>query len=93
MAFYVYMLCCNDGSYYVGHTDDIEQRMDAHAHGKVPGYTYERRPVKLVFMQDFATRDQAFEAERKIKGWSRKKKEALIDKNWQLISLLGSRSK
>ena len=92
MSFYAYMLRCADGSYYVGHTDDLDARISAHQAGTLPGYTEKRRPVTLVWTQDFAERDQAFAAERQIKGWSRAKKEALIRGDWAAIQRLASRA-
>lgn len=86
MAFYAYLLRCNDGSYYAGHTDDIDLRMGQHQSGTLGGYTAKRRPVTLVWSESFMTRDEAFAAERKLKGWSRAKKEALIASDWKLIS-------
>ncbi len=74
MAFYVYILECADGSYYTGHTDDLEKRLRTHNKGEASGYTSTRLPVNLVFCQDFPTREEAFEAERRIKGWRREKK-------------------
>ena len=88
MAFYVYLLRCADGSYYAGHTDDLDGRMAQHASGAFGGYTTRRRPVELVWQGDFPSRDQAFEFERRIKGWSRAKKEALIAGDWGRISEL-----
>ena len=88
MSFYAYMLRCSDGSYYVGHTDDLEARITAHQIGLFPCYTKRRRPVQLVWHQEFAERDQAFAVERQIKGWSRAKKEALIRGDWEAIQLL-----
>ena len=82
MAFYVYILRCSDGSYYTGHTDNIEARVIAHQRGEVPGYTQLRRPVQIVFVQDVPSRQLAFERERQIKGWSRAKKQALIEEDW-----------
>ena len=73
MSFYTYMLRCADDSYYVGHTDDLDSRIAAHQSGAVPGYTFERRPVHLVWTAEFSERDEAFDAERKLKGWSRAK--------------------
>ncbi|HEU0311153.1 MAG TPA: GIY-YIG nuclease family protein [Sphingomicrobium sp.] len=87
MSFYAYMLRCSDGSYYVGHTDDLEARFGAHQSGLLPGYTQKRRPVELVWHQNFPERDQAFAAERQIKGWTRAKKEALIRGDWEAIQL------
>jgi predicted GIY-YIG superfamily endonuclease len=91
--FFVYILRCSDGSYYVGHTDNIDQRIADHQAGKIDGYTSTRLPIALIFTQDFPTRDEAFIAERQIKGWSRKKKEALIRGDWATISNLAIRHK
>jgi LAO/AO transport system kinase len=77
--FFVYMLRCADGSYYVGHSDDMERRLAQHQAGEVEGCsTRQRRPVELVWSQETQTRDEALAAERQLKGWSRAKKEALI---------------
>jgi tRNA/rRNA methyltransferase len=78
MSFHVYILCCADGTYYTGHTDNLEARLAAHRTGTFRGYTYSRRPVRLVLQQEFGSRDEAFAAERQIKGWTKRKKEALI---------------
>ena len=88
MAFYAYLLCCNDGSYYAGHTDDLEFRLAQHQAGALGGYTARRLPVSLVWCDMFAERDQAFWTERKLKGWSRAKKEALIAGDWNLLQAL-----
>lgn len=86
--FFVYILKCNDGSYYTGHTDNLELRIAAHNDKSFEGYTAARMPISLVYAQTFATRDEAFNAERQIKGWSCKKKEALIKENWnELVRL------
>src|SRR5579885_856522 len=52
MGFWVYMLECSDGSYYIGHTDDPEKRFGQHQAGLIPGYTHTRRPVTLVYSQE-----------------------------------------
>ncbi|MFY7836165.1 MAG: GIY-YIG nuclease family protein [Novosphingobium sp.] len=88
MAFYAYLLRCRDGSFYAGHTDDLEFRLGQHQSGAYEGYTSKRRPVTLAWCEMFATRDEAFAAERKIKGWSRAKKEALIAGDWDRIQIL-----
>ncbi|WP_062343534.1 GIY-YIG nuclease family protein [Novosphingobium sp. CCH12-A3] len=88
MAFYAYLLRCRDGSFYAGHTDDLEMRIAQHQSGVIEGYTSTRRPVTLVWCETFPTRDEAFAAERKIKGWSRAKKEALIAGDWVRVRLL-----
>ena len=86
--FFVYMLRCADGSYYTGHTDELERRIGQHQAGEVPGYTHEKRPVELVWSQETAGRDEALAAELQIKGWSRSKKEALIAGDWARVSEL-----
>ncbi len=88
MAFYAYLLRCNDGTYYAGHTDDLDYRLAQHQSGALGGYTAKRLPVNLVWCDMFIERDQAFWVERKLKGWSRAKKEALIAGDWELIQAL-----
>jgi predicted GIY-YIG superfamily endonuclease len=88
MAFHAYLLRCNDGSYYAGHTDNLEQRIAQHETGALGGYTARRRPIVLVWSESFQTRDDAFAVERKLKGWSRAKKEALIAGDWERVSML-----
>ncbi len=91
MSYWVYMLKCADRSYYVGHTDNLESRLGQHESGATSGWTRTRRPVALVYSENFPARDEALAAERRIKGWSRAKKEALIAGNWQRISALARR--
>jgi len=87
--FRVYMLQCADDSYYVGHTDSLEKRLAQHQQGTFPtSYTFNRRPVKLVYVQDCGTREEALALERKIKGWSRAKKTALLMNDWNEIARL-----
>lgn len=89
MSFWVYILRCADNSYYTGHTDNLEQRIAQHHQGYFPTcYTYKRRPLELVFYQDFVTREEALTSERQIKGWSRKKKEAMMRGDWDEVSRL-----
>ena len=76
--FFTYLLRCADGSYYVGHTDDIERRITQHETGAGSGYTATRLPVQLVWFEEFPTREEAKAAEAQVKNWSRRKKEALI---------------
>jgi tRNA/rRNA methyltransferase len=92
VTFHSYMLRCADGSYYVGHTDALEQRVAQHEHGEIPGYTASRRPLALVWQQEFSSRDEALAAEMQIKGWSRKKKEALIEGDWAAIQRAARKS-
>ena len=87
--FWMYMLECVDGSYYVGHTEDLEFRLAQHQAGTFGGYTRKRRPLRLVHSEVFGSRIEALEAERKVKGWSRAKKQALIAGDWACIKRLG----
>lgn len=78
MAFWIYLLHCADGSYYTGHTDNLEQRLAQHETGTFDGYTADRKPLRLVYSQELPSREEALAAEMQIKRWSRRKKEALI---------------
>ena len=91
MSFWVYILRCTDNSYYTGHTDNLEKRIAEHQAGEVEGYTSARPPVTLVFSQEFSSREEALVCERRIKGWSRKKKEALVRSDWAEVSCLAHR--
>ena len=79
MGAFVYMLRCADASYYVGSTrTTLEMQVAQHNEGTFDGYTARRRPVVLVFHEEFERIADAIAAERQIKNWSRAKKEALI---------------
>ncbi len=88
MSFWVYILRCADNSYYTGHTDNLEKRIGEHQTGLCGGYTASRLPVELVFNQACVTRIEALAAEQQIKGWSRKKKEAMMRGDWIEVSRL-----
>lgn len=90
--FWVYILKCADNSYYIGHTDNLEIRIAQHKAGECPGYTVSRLPVELIWLQEFNSREESLSAERQIKGWSRKKKEAMMRGDWAEVSRL-ARSK
>ena len=92
MNAFVYILRCLDGSYYVGSTrDSLEARVAEHNSGFYGGYTMRRRPVELVWSQDFDRITDAIAAERQLKGWSRAKKEALIAGDPGLLHQLSKR--
>ena len=82
---WVYILKCVDEKYYTGCTSDIEKRMVEHSEGVFSSFTSSRLPVVLVFSQEFLTIEEAIFAERMIKGWTRKKKEALINSDFELL--------
>ncbi|HZX36396.1 MAG TPA: GIY-YIG nuclease family protein [Thermodesulfobacteriota bacterium] len=88
MPFYLYILRCRDGSYYTGHTDNLEIRIAEHKTGKIKCYTSKKLPITLVFSAEFPSREEALTRERQIKGWNRKKKEALIRGDWEEVSRL-----
>lgn len=93
MPFFVYILRCSDGSYYTGHTENLELRIAQHNEGTYESYTSERRPLALVWQESFASREEALEQERKLKGWSRAKKEALIAGDWGKVSELARKKR
>ncbi|MEK7342665.1 MAG: GIY-YIG nuclease family protein [Pseudomonadota bacterium] len=88
MDFYACLLRCSDGSFYAGHTDNLDLRIAAREQGESSGYTAPRRHIALVWSESFGTRDEALAAERRIKGWSRTKKQALVEGNWERIKVL-----
>jgi predicted GIY-YIG superfamily endonuclease len=92
MAAWAYMLRCADGSYYVGCTTDLDGRMGHHLAGTLGGYTSTRRPVEMVWAEEFQAIHDAIDAERRIKGWTRAKKAALIVGDWATITRWGSRA-
>ncbi len=85
------MLHCRGGYFYVGHTDDIDRRIGEHKSGLIPGFTANHQPVELVWSDQFSNREDAKAAERKLKGWSRAKKLALIRGDWDRISDLAKK--
>ncbi len=89
--FFLYVLQCSDGSYYVGHTDDLETRMVQHHYGIGSAHTRRHLPVTLVWHQEFDSRVEALEMERRVKGWRREKKQALIEGRMEDLRRLSSR--
>ena len=89
---YVYILRCSDGSFYVGSTWDIERRVFEHNEGVRAAYTRRRRPVELVWTGECDRIADAFAMEKRIQGWSRAKRQALIDDRTDELGMLSSRS-
>ena len=86
--YYVYILKCNDDSYYTGVSNNMEKRLSEHnSDDSATSYTSKRKPVELVYCQQFNDIKQAIELEKQIKGWSRRKKEALINEDWEKLKL------
>ena len=83
---YVYILKCSDKTYYTGVTSNLDSRMFKHHSGFYPNcYTFSRRPLKLVFYCEFTDINFAIETEKQIKRWSRAKKEALINEEYDSL--------
>jgi putative endonuclease len=89
----IYILLCADGSYYVGITRrPLEERFSEHVNGAYPGcYTYPRRPVTLVHSEFHERIAEAVATERRLKGWSRAKKEAYIQRDFDRLVKLAKR--
>ena len=91
MAAWVYILKCADRSYYVGCTTDLDGRFGQHQDGTFGGYTSTRRPIVLVWSGEFQSIYEAIDYEQRIKKWSRRKKEALIEGRFDLLPGLSAR--
>lgn len=88
-TYYVYILKCSDGLLYTGMTNDIERRFDEHQKGlNKSSFTFKRRPLELIFHQDFNDIEQAIYFEKKIKKWSSKKKLALANEDYDMLEIL-----
>jgi len=85
VTFWTYILRCADGSYYTGHTDDLDRHITQHQSGELRGYTAERLPVELMWCEEFQSREEALSSELRIKSWSRAKKEGLIASDWARV--------
>jgi len=88
-SYFVYILKCNDGSYYTGVTNNVEKRFFEHQEGLIKDcYTHNRRPLKVILVEEFYDVNDAIRREKQIKGWVRRKKEALIAKDFGKLALL-----
>ena len=85
MKGYMYILICNDGSYYTGSTNNLEFRLQQHQNGEGANHTKKRLPVKLIYYEEYPRIDLAFYREKQVQGWSRKKKEAQINGTPELL--------
>ena len=89
---FIYILKCSDDSYYTGVTSNLEKRLFEHKNGvHLDSYTYKRRPLELVFYAEFTDINFAIEKEKQIKKWSRAKKEALINDEYDLLPNLAKK--
>lgn len=85
---YMYILECADNTYYTGSTKDLEKRIWEHQNMLGANYTKKRLPVKLVYYEEYTRIDEAFYREKQVQGWSRIKKEALINGKPELLPKL-----
>ena len=85
---FTYILQVNNGQYYVGSTDNLELRLAQHQSGNGAQFTKAHLPVKLVYYEEFDRIDEAFKREKQLQGWSRAKKEALINGDIEELKLL-----
>ena len=88
---WMYILECADGSYYVGSTKDLERRIAAHQEGLGAKYTSRRLPVKLVYGEEYDRVADAFYREKQVQGWSRAKREALINGEYETLPALAKK--
>ncbi len=92
--YYVYILKCSDGRYYTGVTNDLQLRLNQHNNGEdKTSYTYSRRPVEIKYYVHYTDINQAIRWEKQIQKWTRKKKQALIDGDWEELVHLSNSSK
>jgi putative endonuclease len=85
-TYYVYILECSDETLYVGISSNLERRLIEHKSGlDKEAYTYSKRPIVLKWFQEFSNPKQAIAFEKQIKGWSKRKKLALIDEDWDKL--------
>ena len=85
------ILECSDGSYYTGSTNDLDRRLNEHRNGFGANYTAKRLPVKLIYYEEYDRIDEAFYREKQVQGWTRKKKEALINGEQELLPELAKK--
>lgn len=81
----MYILLCSNGSYYTGSTNNLELRLIQHQNGEGANHTKKYLPVTLIYYEEYPRVEQAFYREKQIQGWSRKKKEALINGDHNLL--------
>jgi len=87
-SYFLYILRCSDNSLYIGHTNDLDRRFGEHGEGSGSVHTAEKVAVEVVWGEEYETREEAFWRERQIKGWTRRKKEALIAGDWDRVKFL-----
>jgi len=87
----MYILKCSDGSYYTGSTVDLERRLSQHQNGEGANYTKKRLPAELVYFEEYSSIADAFYREKQVQGWSKKKKEALMNGEYEDLKHLAKK--
>ncbi len=85
MKGWMYILRCSNGSYYTGSTNNLKKRLEQHEMGEGANFTKKHLPVELIYVETFDRIDKAFYREKQVQGWSRKKKEALINGEYNTL--------
>lgn len=89
--YFIYMLRCIDGTFSAGVTNHIHRRYAEHRAGyDQTSYTHTRRPLRLAYVGEFSRPDEAIAFEKRLKGWSHKKKRAFADRDWPLLKRLAA---
>lgn len=91
LSWSMYILQCADDSYYVGHSQDVEQCVEAHNKGEGARFTAMHRPCRLVYTESFCSKEQATKRERQIKGWTKKKKASLTAGDIERLRILSKK--
>ena len=89
---WMYILECSDGSFYVGSTKNLELRLSEHQEGLGAKYTSRRLPIRLVYSEEFERISDAFTREKQVQNWSRAKREALINGNYEILPVLAKKN-
>ena len=90
---WIYILKCSDGSFYTGSTTNLLKRFNEHNFGEGSNWTKNQLPIKLVFSQEMPDKNQAYVVEQQIKKWTRAKKQALINGQWDLLKYFSKKPK
>ena len=88
---FMYILECSDNSFYTGSTTELEIRLSEHQDGIGANYTKNRLPVEIVYFEEYDRIDEAFYREKQVQGWSRRKKQALIEGKTELLPQLAKK--
>jgi putative endonuclease len=88
---WMYILECADGSYYVGSTKDLERRISEHRSGLGSRHTSGRLPIKLVYGEEYERVADAYYREKQVQNWSRAKREALINGDYEMLPALAKK--